>query len=109
MSVNIPERFDEVSVICKANVYFEGKVVSHTVLFRDGRKKTIGLIYPGAFRFNTDAPERMEITASRCRVKLAGNDQWQEYPIGTFFDVPGKSFFEIAVDEGILEYVCSFG
>ena len=51
-------QFDNVSVVKKANVYFDGKVVSHTVLFADGAKKTIGLIYPGSFTFNTGAPER---------------------------------------------------
>jgi purine/pyrimidine-nucleoside phosphorylase len=108
MSVHIPERFDDVSVICKANIYFEGKVISHTVLFKDGQKKTVGLIFPGSFTFNTDAPERMEITAGRCRVKQSGSDQWTSYSAGTCFLVPGKSSFEIAVEEGIAEYTCSF-
>jgi hypothetical protein len=108
MAAKMPEQFDEVSVICKANIYFEGKVISHTVLFKDTKKKTIGLIFPGSFTFNTDAAERMEITTGACRVKQAGEDQWKFYPAGTFFMVPGKSFFEIAVDEGILEYICSF-
>jgi hypothetical protein len=108
MAANLPERFDDVSVICKANIYFEGKVISHTVLFKDAKKKTIGLIFPGSFTFNTDAPERMEITAGMCKVKQAGEEKWKPYPAGTFFMVPGNSFFEIAVDEGILEYICSF-
>jgi hypothetical protein len=106
--MNVPQRFDDVSVICKANVYFDGKVVSHTVLFKDGRKKTVGLIYPGSFKFNTDDPERMEITVGHCRIRQAGEDQWESYSAGAFFMVPGKSFFEISVTEGILEYICSF-
>jgi uncharacterized protein YaiE (UPF0345 family) len=106
--MNVTERFDDVSVICKANVYFDGKVVSHTILFKDGGKKTVGLIYPGSFKFNTDAPERMEITVGNCRVRQAGEDQWESYAIGEFFMVRGKSFFEISVSEGILEYICSF-
>ena len=108
MSVNTVERFDDVSVICKANIYFDGKVISHTILFKDGRKKTVGLIFPGSFTFNTDAPERMEIIAGNSRVKQDGSDRWVPYPSGTFFLVPGKSSFEIAVDEGVAEYVCSF-
>ena len=108
MSAKIPERFDEVSVICKANVYFEGKVISHTILFRDGKKKTIGLILTGSFAFNTDAPERMEIVSGACQVRQAGAEQWKSYPAGTFFQVPGKSSFEISVRDGILEYICSF-
>ncbi len=105
----IPAQFDHVSVVCKANVYFEGKVVSHTVLFPDGSKKTLGLIYPGTYQFNTDAPERMEITAAGCRAKLAGQSQWTAYGAGAAFDVPGKSSFEIAVEQGVAQYVCSFG
>ncbi len=102
-------QFDRVSVVAKANVYFDGKVVSRSVLFPDGSKKTLGLIYPGSYTFNTDAPERMEITAGTCRARLAGKKEWTTYPGGQAFDVPGKSSFEIAVDSGIAQYICSFG
>lgn len=101
--------FDNVSVDCKANVYFDGKVVSHTIRFADGEKKTLGLIHPGAYVFNTGAPERMEIIAGSCRARLAGQADWQAHAAGSHFDVPGDSSFEIAVDEGVAEYVCSFG
>lgn len=104
-----PETFDGVSVVTKANVYFEGKVVSHTVNFPDGTKKTVGLIYPGAFTFNTAAAEVMAIVAGACRVRLAGETAWQDYGAGTAFSVPANSAFDIAVDAGIAEYVCSFG
>jgi uncharacterized protein YaiE (UPF0345 family) len=103
-----PKQFDGVSVVTKANVYFEGKVASHTVLFPDGTKKTLGLIYPGSFTFNTGAPEVMEIVAGTCRAKLAGESAWKEYPAGTAFSVPGSSSFEIKVEQGVAEYVCSF-
>jgi hypothetical protein len=102
-------QFDNVSVVAKANVYFDGKVVSHTVLLPGGTKKTVGLIYPGAFTFNTGAPERMEIIAGACRVRQAGEAAWKAVSAGAAFDVPGHSSFEIAVDAGIAEYICSFG
>lgn len=101
--------FENVNVVCKANVYFDGKVVSHSVFFPDGRKKTIGLIYPGSFTFNTEAPEVMQIVAGACRVRLKGQSDWKDYAAGTGFDVAGKSSFEISVASGIAEYVCSFG
>lgn len=107
MSNTIADKFDNVTVICKANVYFDGKVVSHTVQTKKG-KKTLGLIYPGEFKFNTGDPEKMEIVAGSCRVKQAGQSEWVTYAAGTFFKVPGKSYFEIAVDKGIAEYICSF-
>lgn len=99
--------FDNVSVDCKANVYFDGKVVSHTIRFAGG--ETLGLIHPGAYVFNTGAPERMEIIAGSCRARLAGQAGSGPTPAGSHFDVPGDSSFEIAVDEGVAEYVCSFG
>jgi uncharacterized protein YaiE (UPF0345 family) len=104
---NVPEKFDNVSVASKANVYFDGKVVSHTI-FVGAAKKTLGLIYPGTYKFNTDAPERMDITAGTCRAKMAGENAFKTYPAGTLFRVAGKSSFEIAVDEGIAQYLCSF-
>jgi purine/pyrimidine-nucleoside phosphorylase len=104
---NAPERFDNVSAICKANVFFDGKVVSHTI-FVGAAKKTLGLIYPGTYKFDTDAPERMDITAGSCRAKMAGQKDWKTYAAGTFFKVAGKSSFEIAVDDGIAQYLCSF-
>ena len=109
MEGNVAEtQFEGVTVVCKANVYFDGRVVSHTVLFRDGKKKTVGLIYPGTFKFNTDAAELMEITAGSCRAKLPGDSDWKTYAAGTSFKVAGKSAFEIAVEQGQAEYICSF-
>ena len=101
-------KFENVTAVAKANVYFDGKVVSHTLLFADGSKKTLGLIYPGEFHFGTDAAERMEIIAGSCRVKLDGSAETRAYAAGTSFDVPAKSGFDIQVESGIAEYVCSF-
>jgi uncharacterized protein YaiE (UPF0345 family) len=101
-------KFDNVTAVAKANVYFEGRVVSHTVLFPDGSKKTLGLIYPGEFHFGTDAPERMDIIAGSCRIRLDGTTEWKDVSAGSFFKVPGKSGFDISVKDGITEYVCSF-
>jgi len=80
-------QFDNVSVIKKSNVYFDGKCVSHTVLFADGSRKTVGVILPSTLVFNTGAPEIMEVLGGRCRVRLAGSDAWTEYTGGQSFDV----------------------
>ena len=97
-----------VTALAKANVYFDGKVVSHTILCADGAKKTLGLIYPGEFHFGTDKAERMEIVAGECRVKLDGAAEARDYAAGAAFEVPAKSGFDIAVRSGICEYICSF-
>lgn len=106
--MSVPEQIGNVSVKLKANVYFDGKVVSHSIELSNGKKKTVGLIYPGSYHFNTDAPERMDIIAGTCRVKIAGDPSWKEFPAGSYFNVPAKSGFDIAVDSGIAEYLCSF-
>ncbi len=106
--MSLPTQFTGVTVHTKANVYFDGKVVSHTVLMPDNAKKTLGLIYPGSFHFGTGAPERMEIVAGPCRVTLDGSSDVKEYAAGTYFDVPGNSGFTIEVSSGICEYICSF-
>lgn len=103
-----PAQFAGVTVLAKANVYFEGRVVSHTILFADGSKKTLGLIYPGSFHFSTGAPERMEIIAGNCRVKVDGSATTSDFGAGQRFDVPGKSGFDIEVTSGLCEYICSF-
>jgi uncharacterized protein YaiE (UPF0345 family) len=106
--MSIPTEFKNVTAVAKANVYFDGKVVSHTILFADGSKKTLGLIYPGKFHFGTDKAERMEIVAGSCAVKLDGQTEVKTYAAGTYFDVPAKSGFDIEVAAGICEYICSF-
>lgn len=105
---SLPTQFAGVTAVTKANVYFDGKVVSHTILMPDGAKKTLGLIYPGNYHFGTGVPERMEIVAGTCRVTLDGTTAEREYAAGTHFDVPGKSGFTIVVESGICEYICSF-
>jgi len=105
---SVPTEFRGVTAVTKANVYFEGKVVSHTLLFADQSKKTLGLIYPGKFHFGTDQAERMEIVAGECTVKLDGQTNQTSYSAGQFFDVPAKSGFDIEVKSSICEYICSF-
>ncbi len=105
---SLPQQFPGVTAVAKANVYFDGKVVSHTVLFADGSKKTLGLIYPGVFHFTTGVAERMEIVAGDCLVTLDGEPETEEYVARQHFDVPGNSGFAIEVKKGICEYICSF-
>ena len=108
MHAKLPDAFTGVEVLTKANVYFDGKVVSHTVRFADGTRKTLGLIYPGSYHFGTDAPERMQIVAGACRVRIDGETEWRTHQTGGEFTIAGKSGFDIAVDEGPAEYICSF-
>lgn len=101
-------QFDHVSVITTANIYFEGKCVSHTVLFENGARKTVGVIFPSTLTFTTKEPETMEIQAGSCKVKLADSTESRTYRAGERFSVPANSSFEIETLE-MLDYVCHFG
>jgi uncharacterized protein YaiE (UPF0345 family) len=104
----LPSEFKGVTAVTKANIYFDGRVVSHTILFADQSKKTLGLIYPGHYHFGTDKAERMEIIAGQCSVKLDGQSVVKTYAAGDTFEVPAKSGFDIDVKASICEYVCSY-
>ena len=102
-------QFDNVSVVKKANVYFDGKCVSHTIKFADGSGKSVGVILPATLTFNTGAPEVMETVAGQCKVLQKGEAEWKTYGAGQSFKVPGNSSFQIAVEGEPYHYVCHFG
>jgi purine/pyrimidine-nucleoside phosphorylase len=96
------------SVATKANVYFDGKCVSHGITLADGTKKSVGVILPATLTFNTGAAEVMECVAGACEYKLAGSEAWTKSGPGDKFSVPANSSFEIRVAEAY-HYVCHFG
>jgi purine/pyrimidine-nucleoside phosphorylase len=100
--------FTHVTVEAKANIYFDGRVVSHSLLLEDGSKKTLGLIYPGKYHFGTAAPELMEIIAGKCSIVIDGTEETREIEAGSSFEVAANSGFTISVEDGICEYICSF-
>ncbi|WP_298931435.1 pyrimidine/purine nucleoside phosphorylase [uncultured Ramlibacter sp.] len=102
------ETIPSVSVTTKANVYFDGKCVSHGITLADGTKKSVGVILPATLTFSTGAPEIMEGVAGACEYKLAGSDAWVPSGAGEQFSVPGNSKFEIRVTESY-HYICHFG
>ena len=101
-------QIDQVSVVKKSNIYFDGKCVSHSVILADGSKKTVGVIFPSSLTFNTGAPEIMEIVGGVCKVRLAGASEWQTYGAGQEFKVGANASFDIETVE-TLDYVCHFG
>lgn len=99
--------FDNVNVVKKANVYFEGGVTSRTLNFPGGEMKTLGIIQPGEYEFKTGKKEIMEMLGGDVEVLLAGASDWQSYGAGDTFEVPANSSFRIRSD-GLADYCCSF-
>jgi hypothetical protein len=99
--------FKNVAIIKKANVYFDGKVTSRTVLFPDGSQKTLGIMLPGDYEFSTEKKEFMELLAGDLEVLLPGCDRWQTLQGGDSFEVPARSKFNLKV-KSITDYCCSY-
>ena len=96
------------AVATKANVYFDGKCVSHSLTLADGTKKSVGVILPASLTFNTGAPEIMECVGGACEYKLAGTSEWKKSSAGEKFSIPANSSFEIRATEPY-HYICHFG
>ena len=92
----------------RANVYHDGRVTSRSVITAEGEMKTLGVMLPGVYRFNTEAAEVIDVTQGRCRVRVAEEIEWREYAAGESIQIPGNSHFEIEVTE-LVDYVCHFG
>ncbi|MEJ2696487.1 MAG: pyrimidine/purine nucleoside phosphorylase [Candidatus Sulfobium sp.] len=101
------EEFKNVTVVKKANVYFDGNVTSRTVLFEDGSKKTLGIMQPGEYEFSTSDRELMEITLGELSVLLPGESEWKDIKAGESFEVDGNSKFKMKV-KALTDYCCSF-
>ncbi len=101
------EKFEQVTIVKKANVYFDGKVTSRTVLFADGEKKTLGIMLPGEYTFGTEKKEIMEILAGELDVRFPGSDIWQKFIGGQTFEVPKNSSFDLIV-KSVTDYCCSY-
>ncbi len=96
------------TVATQANVYFDGKCVSHSLSWPDGTKKSVGVILPATLTFSTGAPEIMECVGGSCEYQLDGSDTWVKVGVGEKFSVPGNSRFDIRVAE-VFHYICHFG
>lgn len=99
--------FTNVSIIKKANIYYDGKVTSRAVIFSDGSKKTLGIMFPGEYEFGTEEKEIMEIMAGDLEILLPGDDEWKTINSGESFEVPANSKFGIKI-KTITDYCCSY-
>ena len=99
--------FKNVTIVKKANIYFDGKVTSRTVIFPDGSKKTLGIMFPGDYEFGTAEREVMEIFAGHLDVLLPGAAGWLTVQEVDVFEVPAQSKFSLKV-KSLTDYCCSY-
>ena len=99
--------YKNVDVDKLANIYFEGKVISRNIFLKDGSKKTLGVMLPGQYEFNTESRELMEIISGKLNLKIKGNNDWRLITEGGDFNIPKNSSFKVEVLE-LVNYICSY-
>jgi uncharacterized protein YaiE (UPF0345 family) len=88
------------------NSYFDGGVQS-LGFEPGGPRATVGVIQPGTYRFDTDAPERMQVVSGALEVLVDGTSEWERHDVGATFTVAGNSGFEVRVSKPSA-YLCEF-
>ena len=101
------DKYENVNVDKFANIYFEGNVISRNIFFKDGSRKTLGVMLPGKYEFNTDATELMEIISGKLSLKLQNSQDWKLIEKGMDFRIPKNSSFKVEVLE-LVDYICSY-
>ena len=101
------DNFRNVDVDKLANIYFEGKVISRNIFFKDGSRKTLGIMLVGEYEFNTASRELMEITSGKLNLKLKDDNEWRVITDGMKFNIPKNSSFKLKVLE-LVNYTCSY-
>lgn len=99
--------FENVSVVKAANIYFDGRVISRTLRFPNGERKTLGIMQAGDYRFDTGKRELMEILSGDVEVRLPGEDRWHRHGAGETFEVAANATFDIRV-LSLTDYCCSY-
>ena len=101
------DNYKNVDVDKLANIYFEGKVISRNIFLKDGSKKTLGVMLPGEYEFNTESRELMEINSGKLNLKIQNDDNWKLIKQGMSFNIPKNSSFKLKVLE-LVNYTCSY-
>ena len=101
------EKFENVTLVSKANVYLDGKVTSRTFFLPSGERKTAGIFLPGEYEFRTNEAEIMDVVQGSAEVLLPGETEWKKFGPGECFRIPSKSSFKLKIGE-VLDYICSY-
>ena len=101
------DKFKDVTVDKLANIYFNGNVISRNVFFKDGSRKTLGVMLPGRYEFNTEERELMEIMSGKLNLKLQNDDECKLIKDRMGFNILKNSSFQVEVLE-LVNYTCSY-
>jgi len=92
--------------VIEVNEYFDGKVKSLAVNSDEG-KKTVGVMEPGEYEFDTKSKETMTVISGELSVFFSEYNEWEDFGAGSSFDVPAQSKLKVKVAEDTA-YLCEY-
>ena len=90
----------------EVNEYFDGKVKSLAVHASTG-KKTVGVMEPGEYEFDTQTKEAITVISGEFSVYFAEYDEWEDFGAGASFEIPAGSKFKVKVTQDTA-YLCEY-
>ena len=99
-------KFENVTAVKAANIYYDGNVTSRTLEFSDGTIKSLGIMMPGEYTFGTNEAEIMEILSGELEVRLP-NEEFKRLNTPVTFNVPANSSFDLKIEK-VTDYCCSY-
>jgi hypothetical protein len=90
----------------EANIYYDGKVTSRTIILEDGSTQSLGIMLPGDYTFGTAEAEIMEMLSGELDIKLP-NEEWKTLNTPETFNVPANSSFDLKI-KTVTDYCCSY-
>lgn len=100
-------KFENVSIVKQANIYYDGRVTSRTVEFEDGSIKSLGIMLEGDYTFNTGDKEIMDMFSGEFELKLPDSDVFVPMTTPCTFNVGANTSFDVKVKK-VTDYCCSY-
>lgn len=98
--------FKNVTISKKANIFYDGHVTSRALELDDGSTKTLGIMLPGEYEFNTIHEQVMDIQSGELEMMLPAED-WKKVVAPQTVIIPANSKYQIKVIS-LIDYCCSF-
>ena len=90
----------------EVNEYFDGKVKSLRINSNEG-KKTVGVMEPGEYEFNTQTKETMTVVSGELSIYFTEYDEWEDFGAGASFEIPAQTKFKVKVAQDSA-YLCQY-
>lgn len=100
------DNFEHATVRKRANVYYDGRVTSRVVETADGDRRTLGIVLPGSYEFETETHETIEVLAGTGRLELP--DETLPFDAGDVVEIPADTPFDFVADD-VVDYCCAYG